>query len=222
MTDLDLRQQLLDTMISTISSGLNCGATGNLSVRYEDGFLITPSGVAPSDMSVDSMVFMNMQGNCSGNYKPSSEWRFHRDILAIRHDVGAVLHAHSTFATVLACLGNEVPAFHYMVAIAGGNSIRCAPYATVGTQELANSALEALADRRACLLANHGLLAVASDLPTVLALAIEVENLCEQYCHLLKIGTPTILSDAEMEIVLEKFKSYGQNANLIRMPHSNL
>ena len=199
-------------MRSSICSGLNRGATGNLSVRVEEGFLITPSGVSPADMSADDMVFMDMQGQWSGNHLPSSEWLFHREILLNRPEFDAVLHAHSTFATVLACLGKEIPPFHYMIAAAGGKTIRCAPYATFGTQELAAYALEALRDRQACLLANHGLLVAARNLPQALALAIEVENLCEQYCHLLQIGMPMILTDAEMKVVLEKFKTYGQNA----------
>ncbi|MDJ0702912.1 MAG: class II aldolase/adducin family protein [Leptolyngbyaceae cyanobacterium MO_188.B28] len=212
MTSSQLRQQLLDTMRSSTSSGLNRGATGNLSVRFKEGFLITPSGISPTDMSADDMVFMDMQGKWSGDHKPSSEWRLHREILLNRPEFDAVLHAHSTFATVLACLGKEIPPFHYMIAAAGGKTVRCAPYATFGTQTLAAYALEALQDRQACLLANHGLLVAARDLPQALALAIEVENLCEQYCHLLQIGTPIILSDAEMEVVLEKFKGYGPNA----------
>ena len=124
----------------------------------------------------------------------------------------AVLHAHSTFATTLACLGRDIPPFHYMIAAAGGKTIRCAPYATFGTQELSDHAIAAMEERKACLLANHGLLVAETSLERALALAVEVESLCEQYCRALQIGTPKLLSDAEMDVVLEKFKSYGQNA----------
>lgn len=162
-------------------------------------------------MSTDDMVFMDMQGRWSCNKTPSSEWRFHRDILMDRAEFGAVLHTHSTFATILSCIGKGIPAFHYMVGIAGGRTIPCASYATVGTQKLADCAVEAMSGYRACLLANHGMIAAAQDLPQVLALAIEIEGLCEQYCHLLQIGTPVILPNAEMDTVLEKFKRYGKN-----------
>lgn len=207
----ELSQLLLNTMRSTVSNGLNRGATGNLSVRCGEGFLITPSGVPALDMSVNDMVFMDMHGRWSGNKNPSSEWRFHRDILMDRTEFGAVLHTHSTFATVLSCIGKEIPAFHYMIGTAGGRTIPCASYATVGTQKLADCAVKALRGHRVCLLANHGMLVAAQSLSQTLALAVEIESLCEQYCHLLQIGTPVILPDTEMDIVLEKFKSYGKD-----------
>ena len=190
--------------------GLNRGSTGNLSVRVGDQWLVTPSGIAAQDLGPQSMVQMDFIGEPSGPGKPSSEWRFHRDILASRTDVGAIVHTHSRFATAFACLHREIPAFHYMIAIAGGDSIRCAPYALFGTQELSNHALKALQDRKACLLGNHGLIALGADLKKAVAVAIEVESLCEQYWTALQLGEPTILSLEQMQAVHEKFKTYGQ------------
>ncbi len=212
MSEAELRRALVDTAIAAQREGLNRGASGNLSVRCGDGFLITPSGMAPTEQTPDDVVWLDMDGNAKGLRKPSSEWRFHRDLYAARPAFGAVLHAHSTFATTLACLGRDIPPFHYMIAAAGGKTIRCAPYATFGTQELSVHAIAAMEERKACLLANHGLLVAEASLERALALAVEVENLCEQYCRVLQIGVPILLSDAEMDVVLEKFKSYGQNA----------
>lgn len=212
MSEAELRRALVNTAIAAQHEGLNRGASGNLSVRCGDGFLITPSGMAPTEQTPDDVVWLDMDGNAKGSCKPSSEWRFHRDLYAARPAFGAVLHAHSTFATTLACLGRDIPPFHYMIAAAGGKTIRCAPYATFGTQELSVHAIAAMEERKACLLANHGLLVAEASLERALALAVEVENLCEQYCRVLQIGVPILLSDAEMDVVLEKFKSYGQNA----------
>jgi len=212
VSEAELRRALIDTAIAAQREGLNRGASGNLSVRYGNGFLITPSGMAATEQTSEDVVWMAMDGNARGQRKPSSEWRFHRDLYVARPEFGAVLHAHSTFATTLACLGRDIPPFHYMIAAAGGKTIRCAPYATFGTQELSDQALTAMAGRKACLLGNHGLLVAESGLERALALAVEVENLCEQYCRTLQISTPKLLSDAEMDVVLEKFKDYGQNA----------
>jgi L-fuculose-phosphate aldolase len=153
---------------------------------------------------------MDFEGQVDGPGKPSSEWRFHRDILATRADAGAIVHTHSRFATVFSCLHREIPAFHYMVAIAGGDNIRCAPYALFGTQALSDHALAALHGRKACLLGNHGLIALGTDLKRALAVAIEVESLCEQYWSALQLGEPQLLSEAQMQQVHEKFKTYGQ------------
>ena len=153
---------------------------------------------------------MFMAGEVIGEGVPSSEWRFHRDILAVRPEVDAVIHTHSTYATALACLRQEIPSFHYMVAMAGGKDIRCAPYALFGSQALSDGALTALQDRRACLLANHGVIAVGADLARALSLAVEVESLAEQYMLALSAGTPVLLNDDEMSIVMERFKTYGQ------------
>lgn len=205
-----LREQMLAAALQLDAVGLNRGSTGNLSVRVGDQWLVTPSGIAAQDLNPQSMVKMGFNGEPSGPGKPSSEWRFHRDILASRTDVGAIVHTHSRFATAFACLHREIPAFHYMIAIAGGDSIRCAPYALFGTQELSDHALNALQDRKACLLGNHGLIALGADLKKAVAVAIEVESLCEQYWTALQLGEPTILSIQQMKAVHEKFKTYGQ------------
>ena len=213
MNELALRAGIIATAVRMNERRINSGKSGNVSVRTETGFLITPTGLAYESMRPEDIVAVTPAGAASGPRRPSSEWRFHRDIYVDRADAGAIVHAHSPFATTLACLGRGIPAFHYMVAIAGGKDIRCAPYATFGTQALSDSALAALSGRRACLLANHGMIAVDASLETALALAIEVEALAEQYWRALQIGTPNLLSDAEMNIVLEKFKRYGREAS---------
>ncbi len=204
-----LCQQLLEISEQLVHLGLNRGTSGNCSVRSGKHFLITPSGIAIEKMSVQSMVEMDFSGQAVGSGKPSSEWRFHCDILAAREDANAVIHVHSMFATALACLHKSIPAFHYMILAAGGDSIRCAPYALFGSQALSNKALEALDERKACLLANHGMIVVGKDLQDALAITVEVETLCEQYCHALSIGEPQLLSSEQMQQVFEKFKHYG-------------
>src|SRR5215471_891323 len=210
MSEIELRREIIATALAMNARGVNRGKSGNVSTRIEGGFLITPSGLAYESMSPADIVAMTLGGEPRGSLLPSSEWRFHRDIYASRADAGAIVHAHSPFATTLACLGRDIPAFHYMIAVAGGKDIRCAPYATFGTQELSDHALRALEARKACLLANHGMIAIGATLAAALALAIEVEALAEQYWRALQIGVPNLLSDAEMDLVLAKFKSYGQ------------
>lgn len=205
-----LREQMLSAALKLDAMGLNRGSTGNLSVRFDDHWIVTPSGIAAQDLSVQSMVCMNFSGEPLGPGKPSSEWRFHRDILSSLPEVNAVVHTHSRFATAFSCLHREIPAFHYMVAIAGGDNIRCAPYALFGTQALSDHAIAALKNRKACLLGNHGLIALGNDLKKAVAVAIEVESLCEQYWTALQIGEPQILSAMQMQHVHEKFKTYGQ------------
>lgn len=205
-----LRQQLCNTAVQLGERGLNRGASGNCSVRCGADFLITPSGRLPTDCPPEGMVRLSMAGEVIGAGVPSSEWRFHRDILAARPEVGAVIHTHSTHATALACLRQGIPPFHYMVALAGGDDIRCAPYALFGSQALSDGALTALQDRRACLLANHGVIAVGADLARALSLAVEVESLAEQYLLALNAGTPVLLNQDEMAAVMERFKTYGQ------------
>ena len=207
-----LGQALIDAALLLDAKGVNQGMSGNLSVRCENGYLITPSGMAYDQCTPDDMVWMGFDGAVDGRRKPSSEWRFHHDILASRPEIGAVIHTHSRFATTLACLQRDIPAFHYMIAMAGGNSIRCTPYATFGTQVLSDLALAALQGRKACLLGNHGLIVLGETLQRALALTIEVESLCEMYWRTLQIGQPILLSDAEMALVQEKFKHYGSNA----------
>ena len=207
-----LGQALIDAALLLDAKGVNQGMSGNLSVRCDNGYLITPSGMAYEQCTPDDMVWMGFDGKVDGRRKPSSEWRFHHDILASRPEIGAVIHTHSRFATTLACLQRDIPAFHYMIAMAGGNSIRCTPYATFGTQVLSDLALAALQGRKACLLGNHGLIVLGETLQRALALTIEVESLCEMYWRTLQIGQPILLSDAEMALVQEKFKHYGSNA----------
>jgi len=204
------RQSLLDGMARLDALGMNRNATGNMALRDGDGFLITPTGMATATMRPDDIVSMTFDGAATGRRKPSSEWRLHRDVLAARPEIGAVVHSHAPFCTTLAVMKRDIPAFHYMIAIAGGSTIRCAPYATFGSQELADSAVAALAGRKACLLAHHGMLALGRDVADALAVAVEVEALAEQYWRALQIGEPEILSDAEMAVVLRKFESYGR------------
>jgi L-fuculose-phosphate aldolase len=194
--------------------GLNKGTSGNCSVRLDDGFLVTPSGMSVDEMMPSSMVEMTFEGIAEPNKKPSSEWRFHRDILQQRPEINAVIHMHSMFATTLACLHLDIPPFHYMIAVAGGDTIRCAPYALFGSQALSDHALTALHERKACLLANHGMIALGQDLDDALAVAIEVENLCEQYWRILQLtganASPPLLNETEMHEVFQQFKGYGK------------
>jgi L-fuculose-phosphate aldolase len=204
-----LRQQLIDTAMAMNASGLNQGTSGNLSVRFEDGMLITPSGMDYAGLSPDDIVRMDLDGDSRGARKPSSEWRFHAAIYQHRAEANAILHAHPVSCTTLACLGKGIPAFHYMVAVAGGKDIRCADYATFGTGELSRHVLKALQDRKACLMAHHGMTCFDHDLPAALALAIEVEHLATVYSRILAIGEGDILTDGEMSTVLGKFSTYG-------------
>lgn len=204
-----LRRAIVETCRRMNTLGLNQGRSGNLSARVPGGLLVTPSGMAYDAMSPDDIVFMKADGDVpAGQRKPSSEWRFHRDILAARADVEAVLHSHAMFATTLACLRREIPAFHYMVAVAGGDTIPCAPYATFGTPELADHAVAALEDRAACLLANHGMVALGPTAGEALALAVEVEALAAVYWRALQVGQPVVLSEAEMDEVRTAFRDY--------------
>jgi L-fuculose-phosphate aldolase len=206
-----LRRDVVATARAINESGLNPGKSGNASVRVDEGFLITPTGVPYARLTPASIVSVSMDGSVAARQlKPSSEWRIHRDVYAARADAHAIVHAHSPYATALACARRGIPAFHYMVAIAGGADIRCARYATFGTQRLSDLALGALRDRRACLLANHGLIAIGDSLAAAFALATEVEFLARQYVLTLQVGRPVLLKPAQMRAVLEKFKSYGQ------------
>ena len=207
-----LRAAMVRVSLELVERGLNRGTSGNVGARCGDRFLVTPSGVPARDLKPQSMVLLSADGDVIGAGRPSSEWRFHRDILISRPDVHAVVHVHSPFATTLACLGLEIPPFHYMIAAAGGATIRCAPYALFGTQELSDHALAALQDRRACLLAHHGMIATGRNLEHALALCVEVESLCEQYWRARQIAEPRHLSAAQMAEVMEQFKTYGQNA----------
>jgi L-fuculose-phosphate aldolase len=205
-----LREQLLATTRKLSELGLNRGTAGNVSVRDGDGLLITPSGMPVEAMTPYDMVQMDFDGKAQGSRPPSSEWRFHRDILARRPEVGAVIHTHSMFATTLACLRRDVPPFHYMIALTGGDSIRCAPYALFGTQALSDAALAALQGRKACLLANHGMISLGRDLDDALAVTVEVETLSEQYWRTLQAGGPALLTEQQMAEAIEQFKGYGR------------
>ena len=204
-----LREQLLKTSQQLVVLGLNKGTSGNASVRCEGGFLVTPSGMKIEDMSSTSMVKMSWEGGFEVNNNPSSEWRFHRDIMQNKPEINAIIHTHSMFATTLACLHKDIPPFHYMIAIAGGDTIRCADYALFGSQALSDHALAALIERKACLLANHGMIVLGRDLDDALAVTLEVENLCEQYWRTLQVGAPHLLTEAEMHAVFQQFKGYG-------------
>jgi L-fuculose-phosphate aldolase len=205
-----LREQVIATARSLNALNLNRGKAGNVSAGVKGGFLITPSGIAYDTLVTADLVAVAADGAIAGNRTPSSEWRMHQAIYAARPEVGAVVHAHSPFATALACLDRRIPPFHYMVAVAGGDDIPCAPYATFGTPELAEHTVAALAGRRACLLAHHGLVAVGANLDRALALAVDVEALAEIYCRALAIGEPALLSDAQMADVARQFNDYGQ------------
>jgi len=204
-----LRQEIIANGLKMNSSGLNQGTSGNLSVRHGDGLLITPSGVPYEELATRDIVFMKMDGSWQHHYRPSSEWRFHLDILKAKPEVNAVVHAHPIYCTALAIRRMEIPALHYMIGIGGGNSIRCADYATYGTPELSRNALRALDGRTTCLLANHGLIATGPSLAKAMWLAIEVEALAKQYVLTLQLGGPVCLPDDEIERVIEKFKDYG-------------
>ena len=205
MTQDDLRARMVETCRKMNSSGINQGTSGNLSARYGDGFLITPSSLPYDTMEPDDLVEMDFNGTYAGR-RPSSEWRFHRDILKHRTDIDIVLHCHSVYATTLACHHREIPAFHYMVGVAGGTSIRCAEYATFGTQELSDAALKALEGRRACLLGQHGQISIGKTLDETLWLASEVETLARLYVQALPLGEPPVLSDEEMARVIDQMR----------------
>ena len=192
--------------------GVNRGTAGNVSARHRRGFLITPSGVPYEALHPHQIAEMDMDGTARGPLPPSSEWRIHRDILAERTEVGAVVHAHPPFATALACLGIDLPAVHYMIALAGGSPIRCAPYAPFGTQELSDAAIEALRDRKACLLGNHGIVAVGPDVEAAVDLAREVETLSEIYWRARLAGDPVLLTDAQVADAITRFETYGPGA----------
>ncbi len=212
MKHLRARKEVIATALEMNVSGINHGTSGNVSARVVGGFLITPSGIKYQDLKPADVVFMDLDGKIESKRKPSSEWRFHLDIYAKRKDIDAIVHTHSTHATALACLGKGIPAFHYMVAAAGGRDIRCSPYATFGTQKLSGYAVKALKDRKACLLGHHGVIATGDNLDKALGLAVEVETLAHQYLEALKVGKPKTLPKAEMDRVLKKFKSYGASA----------
>jgi L-fuculose-phosphate aldolase len=203
------RQSIIDACREMNRLGINQGTSGNISLRHGDGMLITPTSTPYETMQPDQIVFMKLDGGIDAQQRPSSEWRFHRDIFKARPEVNAVVHAHPPFATILAIMGRQIPSVHYMIACAGGDTIRCAPYATFGTEELSDHAVAALQDRSACLLAHHGMIAVGASLSKAMWLAVEVETLARQYHGCLQIGTPPLLSKTEIENVRALMAGYG-------------
>ena len=185
--------------------------SGNISIRYKNGFLITPSGQKYSSLKVKDIVFINLKGEFNNKQKPSSEWRFHQDIYISKTNAKAIVHSHSTNATALSTHNKKIPSFHYMVALAGGSDIKCAKYATYGTRELSKNILKALKNRFACLIANHGQITFGSSLAEAFELAEEVDNLAKQYIKALLLGRPKLLSLNEMKKVLNKSKTYKKN-----------
>ena len=210
-TDTAQRAELVAACRELTRRGLTYGTSGNVSIRCDAGhFFVSPTGADYEALEPDDIALLDFAGRWYGRRRPSSEWRFHRDILAAREDVGAIVHTHSRYATGLACTGRGIPAFHYMVAVTGGTEIRCAPYRTFGSQELSDVALGALGQSKACLLANHGVIALGVDVREALKLAGEVENLAAQYTAAVALGDVRILDESEMLRVVEKFRTYGK------------
>ncbi len=215
MSDMSLREGIIATCRAMNASGLNTGTSGNVSARTEDGFLVTPSGIPYDDLTPDHIVAMDLDGGFDGDWLPSSEWRMHMDIYRSKPEAGAIVHVHSSHAAALSCLRLEIPPFHYMIAVAGGKTLRCADYATFGTQALSTNMIAALEDRSACLLSNHGQIAFGPTLAKALWLAGEVEELCHQYFIAAQMAVATgrpmiILDDEEMARIQEKFRTYGK------------
>ncbi|WP_427026372.1 class II aldolase/adducin family protein (plasmid) [Aureimonas ureilytica] len=214
--DAALREEMVATCRRMNASGINQGTSGNLSVRNAGGFLVTPTSLPYERMQPADLVQMRFDGTFEGARRPSSEWRFHRDILAARPEIDCVLHCHSVYATTLAVHHVTIPSFHYMVAVAGGTTIRCSRYETFGTQALSDAAIEALEGRLACLLGQHGQIALGRTQEAALALAIEVETLARLYLQARVLGEPPVLPDEEMERVLQQMRnmSYGHAPDL--------
>lgn len=211
MNEASLRESVVQAVQRLDARGLNRGSTGNASTRVGGGMLITPTGMG-AELTAPDLPFVSWGGTTRGRWKPSSEWHFHEAIYKARPDVNAVVHTHSANATALACLRRPLPAFHYMVAVAGGDDIPLVPYFTFGTEELSAAVARAMAQRDACLLANHGLVAAGPTMAHALKVVEEVESLCGMYLQALAVGEPTLLSSAQMAEVLEKFRSYGKAA----------
>lgn len=208
--ELEMRKSIIRHCIKMNESGINQGTSGNISVRYRDGILISPTSMPYDEIEPEDIVFIDANGQPRGRCEPSSEWRFHFDILKNRPDVNAVIHAHSMYCTILAILRKSIPPLHYMIFVSGGSDIRCAPYALYGTKELSDYAVKALENRKACLLGGHGMIAIGSDLKQTLWRAIEVETLARQYHGCLQLGEePQLLSDIQVEEVLKKTGEYG-------------
>ena len=217
-TETELRQAAVAALQRLDALGMNRGSTGNLSLRHslqsQPGMLITPTGMGAADLRAQDLVWVGFDGAVVGDWQPSSEWHFHRATYRARSDLHAVVHTHSTYATALACLRRPLPAFHYMVAVAGGNDVPLVPYHLFGTEALSAGVAQALHTRNACLLATHGLVAAGSNLAQAMKVVQEVESLCQVYLQALAVGEPALLSDADMAAVLERFAHYGKTARL--------
>lgn len=207
--DIQKREAIIDACRRMNALGINQGTSGNISVRDDGGMLITPTSMPYDTMMPEDIVYMNLSGEWQGTRQPSSEWRFHLDILLARPDVNAVVHAHLPYSTSLSILEQRIPPIHYMVAVAGGSDVRCAPYATFGTNELSANAVEALKDRKACLLAHHGMIATGTSLEKAMWLAVEVETLARQYLTCLQVTEPPLLSEQEIKNVISRMTNYG-------------
>lgn len=209
MTEQQKRQAIIDHCLKMNSSGLNQGTSGNISIRHEDGMLISPTSMPYEALTPEDIAFVQMDGTAHGPHAPSSEWRFHRDILAARPDTNAIVHAHPTYCTILSIHGKEIPAIHYMLAVFGGPNIRVAPYAIYGSQELSEHAVKALEGRKACLLDHHGMIAAGSNIEQAFWLAEELETLARQYHGALALGEPPLLTDQQIQDVIDKIAGYG-------------
>ena len=207
---LDLRREVIETCLAMNEEGINQGTSGNVSVRTGEGFLITASGIPYKRMKPEHVVEMDLDGGYRGDYLPSTEWRMHMDIFKHRPEAIAIVHTHSIYATALACLRMDIPAFHYMIGIGGGTTIRCSDYAEFGTQALSDLMLKALEGRSACLLGNHGQIAFGNSLEKALWRAGEVEAISHQYWAACVAGKPVQLNDQQMTTVLARFTSYGR------------
>jgi L-fuculose-phosphate aldolase len=210
MSEAKIRDDIVAALRRLDTLGLNRGSTGNLSVRWGDGMLITPTGMGADDLQPADLVWLGEDGTQRGAWQPSSEWHFHQAVYLARPDLHAVVHTHSVHAAALACLQRGLPAFHYMVAVAGGDSVPCTPYHTFGSAALSQAVAKALQNRDACLMAHHGLVAAGSQLARAIKVALEVESLCEVYLKALAVAEPAVLSPEHMAEVLDKFKTYGK------------
>ena len=209
-TELQKRESIIEHCLEMNRSGINQGTSGNISIRHEDGLLITPTSMPYESIKPSDIVLLDAKGKSQGPYRPSSEWQFHKDILDARPEVNSVVHAHPTYCTVLAIMGREIPPIHYMLSVFGGPNIRCAPYAIYGSKELSDHAVDALEDRKACLLDHHGMIAVGTSLPQAMWLAVELETVARQHHGCLQLGDPPLLSEQQIQDVIDKIAGYGR------------